>query len=108
MVGDATGITNAWNCIQNPSWGQCLEAAGKLLLTASAIATDGGTLELEGGLEAAAEDTSGATTQIFRNVDAREFESITSRRVGSARPKVRWRASGSPRRVSTQSSGGSC
>jgi RHS repeat-associated protein len=48
-VGDATGITNAWNCIQNPSWGQCLEAAGKLLLTASAIATDGGTLELEGG-----------------------------------------------------------
>ena len=78
MVGDATGITNAWNCIQNPSWGQCLEAAGKLLLTASAIATDGGTLELEGGLEAAAEDTSGATTQIFTNVDAREFESITS------------------------------
>jgi hypothetical protein len=41
---------------REPNWGQCLEAAGKLLLTASAIATDGGTLELEGGLEAAAEE----------------------------------------------------
>ena len=27
FVGNATGISNAINCVRNPSWGQCLEAA---------------------------------------------------------------------------------
>jgi RHS repeat-associated protein len=62
-VGNLTGITNAINCIKNPSWGQCLEAAGKLALTASAFVTAGASTEIDVGLTAATD--AGDATRVF-------------------------------------------
>jgi hypothetical protein len=57
-IGNATGISNAVACVDNPSWSQCLQAAGKIALNlAAAAVTDGGSLAAEEGGAAAAEDT---------------------------------------------------
>jgi hypothetical protein len=66
-AGSATGITDAINCVRNPTLAGCLTAAGKLALTASAFATDGASLgleaELEGGSLAAEEGLSVAADE---------------------------------------------
>ncbi|HEX9032585.1 MAG TPA: hypothetical protein VF834_12125, partial [Streptosporangiaceae bacterium] len=51
VVGAATGITDAINCIRNPTLMGCLTAVGKLALTASAFADGGASLGLEAELE---------------------------------------------------------
>src|SRR5260370_138330 len=44
VVGSATGITDAINCVRNPTLMGCLTAVGKLPLTASALADGGASL----------------------------------------------------------------
>ncbi len=51
VVGSATGITDAINCVRNPTLVGCLTAVGKLALTASAFADGGASLGLEAELE---------------------------------------------------------
>jgi RHS repeat-associated protein len=71
-AGNTTGVTNAINCARSPSWSQCLQAVGKLGLTAVTIATAGGTSELEiaAGAETTAEDAgSGAARTLFHYTD---------------------------------------
>jgi Xanthomonas XOO_2897-like deaminase/Pretoxin HINT domain len=67
VVGSATGITDAINCIRNPTLVGCLTAVGKLALTASAFADGGASLgveaELEGGSLIAEEGLSAASDE---------------------------------------------
>jgi hypothetical protein len=51
VVGSATGITDAINCVRNPTLVGCLTAVGKLALIASAFADGGASLGLEAELE---------------------------------------------------------
>ncbi len=51
VVGSATGITDAINCVRNPTLVGCLTAVGKLALTASAFVDGGASLGLEAELE---------------------------------------------------------
>jgi len=55
VVADVTGITNTLNCIENPSWGQCLQAAAKIGMDVLAVATDGASEAAEASIEAAAD-----------------------------------------------------
>ncbi len=87
VAGDVTGINDAIACVEHPSLGSCISATIKLGLDALAIASLGGTSELNVGLTAA--ETGGIDVmQLGRTATvARHAEEVT--KAGeSARPYI--------------------
>jgi hypothetical protein len=99
VAGNVTGVTDAINCIKNPSLGTCVKAAIKLTATAATVATLGGSATVEAAAEGTAELTADTTADAGVDVSAEAGgDDATAAEEGG------WKPSGRPAREIENSS----
>jgi hypothetical protein len=90
-VGNVTGVTDAINCIKNPSVGTCVKAAIKLTATAATIVTLGGGAEAEVAADGATDLIADSTADTSADVSAEAGGDDTT-----AAEEGGWKPSGRP------------